>query len=175
MKYDSYSQNQENSACDCESQTPEKEIVYQEVSDPYADIKNQWFTRYRQYMQAIAWRFDSYGFIWEGEMNRAHIPFGFEYENPFFGFVWQDYQEQYMYFFPGMSFQELQEIYTNIGQQTEAFSINTIDYIADRAFFLNGTSQDGMVRLIIQKDENIFWLMMKKEYYDDIREMVQKF
>gem|GEM_PF-1815585 len=54
MKYDSYSQNQENSACDCESQTPEKEIVYQEVSDPYADIKNQWFTRYRQYMQAIA-------------------------------------------------------------------------------------------------------------------------
>gem|GEM_PF-2299115 len=106
-------------------------------------------------MQNIINRFESYGFIEEGMISSSHTPFLLEYANPFTGFVWQDYQEEYIYFFPGKSFHELRDVYRRIGEESETFTINEVDYIADHAFFIN-TDTDDRVRLIVSKDGNIF-------------------
>jgi len=174
FKYDSYQPTIQTETCHCEEVAPEKEIIYRELPDIYAPIKTQLFEWYREQMQKIVDRFDKYGFIEEGEFWQS-VPFGFESDALFAVFERQDYQGQFLYFFPGISFQILQDTYQTLGEQMEIFSINEVDYIADRAFFLNRFPEDDLVRLIIQKDENIFWLMMKKEYYDDIREIVQNF
>jgi len=105
-------------------------------------------------MQKVADSFENYGFIEEGIF--ASSPFILEYEHSFQGFTRKDYQDQSLYFFPGISFEELLITYRRIGAETEEFTINEVDYIADRAFFVNPATPDEMIRLVIQKDENIF-------------------
>jgi len=43
LKYDSYMPTSPV-ACDCEQRLPEKEIVYETITDGYADIKTQLFS-----------------------------------------------------------------------------------------------------------------------------------
>jgi hypothetical protein len=52
------------------------------------------------------------------------------------------------------------------------FQLNRMDNFWKKSFFINLSQQDDQVRLVVDNGNILFWLKMKKNYYNDIKNIL---
>lgn len=79
-----------------------------------------------------------------------------------------------MYFFPDSTFESFYNIFDLLSNDVMVrdFSLNKVDNLWKKAFFINLKSQDDMVRLVVDSGNILFWLKVKKSYYNDIKNIL---
>lgn len=55
------------------------------------------------------------------------------------------------------------------------FSLNKLNNFWNKSFFINTNINDGNVRVVIDNWKILFWLNIKKSYYNDIKTILEKF
>lgn len=55
--------------------------------------------------------------------------------------------------------------------EEKKFSLNKTNNFGDKSFFIN-LENDNFVRLVIEKNNLLFWLKLKKEYYNNIKNIL---
>ncbi len=94
-----------------------------------------------------------------------------EYPNEYLTYSNTDLE---MYFFPESTFDSFYNIFTLLSNDVMVrdFELNKVDSFWKKAFFINLVPQDDMVRLVIDNGNILFWLKMKKSYYNDIKNIL---
>lgn len=81
-----------------------------------------------------------------------------------------------IYFFSDTSYSELYDIFDYLsGISNGGFTLNPVDNFWQKSFYLNTSNNDDKVRLLLDDGRIIFWLMMKKSYYNDIKNILLTF
>lgn len=75
-----------------------------------------------------------------------------------------------MYFFPTKSYDQIIDIFYAISQGLP-FSLNKNDAFGEKSFYINISKdfQDEYVRLVVLYKKEVFWLKIKKDYYNDVK------
>lgn len=98
-----------------------------------------------------------------------------EYPNQYYTYTWENLE---MYFFPESSFEDFYNIFTLLSNDimVRKFELNKVENFWKKTFFINLNPKDDMVRLVMQGENILFWLKVKKSYYNDIKNiLLQKF
>lgn len=94
-----------------------------------------------------------------------------EYPNEYLTYSNTDLE---IYFFPESTFDSFYNIFSLLSNDVmiRDFDLNKVDSFWKKAFFINLIPQDDMVRLVIDNGNILFWLKIKKSYYNDIKNIL---
>lgn len=94
-----------------------------------------------------------------------------EYPNTYITYANTDLE---IYFFPESSFEDFYNIFTLLSNDimVKDFQLNRMDNFWKKSFFINLSQQDDQVRLVVDNGNILFWLKMKKNYYNDIKNIL---
>jgi len=91
-----------------------------------------------------------------------------------------DYYEYYskdltLYFFTTKSYEEVKNIMEVISYEVP-YKINEINNFLDKSFYINldKSISDNSIRLVISYKSITFWLKIKKDVYNDVKEKLKQ-
>lgn len=86
------------------------------------------------------------------------------------------YQTDYfeLYFFPESSFQELYDFFEVLASEKK-FTLNKNKNFGKQSFFINLSQNDDQVRLVIDSGKIVVWLVIKKQHYNEMKNILKKF
>lgn len=79
-----------------------------------------------------------------------------------------------LYYFPGKTYDQVVDIFFAIAQWLP-FTLNKNDVLAEKSFFINLDTefQDDQVRIVFLTENEVFWLKIKKDAYNSVKEDVK--
>lgn len=80
-------------------------------------------------------------------------------------FLWGSFIDIYNLF-------DLLSTYPNVEKK---FSLNKLNNFWKQSFFINTKVDDGNVRLVVDNWKILFWLKVKKSYYNNVKTILEKF
>lgn len=94
-----------------------------------------------------------------------------EYPNSYFTYSSPDLE---IYFFPESNFSEFYNIFSLLANDSmvKDFELNQVNTFWKKTFFINLIPKDEKVRLVVDNGNILFWLKMKKGYYNDIKNIL---
>lgn len=98
-----------------------------------------------------------------------------EYPDIYSTFVWDNLE---IYVFPEAKFQNVYDMFELLSWDNniqKKFSVNKTNNFWKNSFFLNLNPWDDFARMIIDDWNILFWLKLKKSYYNDIKQILQNF
>ncbi len=92
-----------------------------------------------------------------------------EYPNPYLTYINNDLE---LYIFIDDTFDNIYNTFNYLSWNEERkFSLNKTNSFKTNSFFIN-LDGDGFIRLVIEKNNLLFWLKLKKEYYNNIKNIL---
>lgn len=80
-----------------------------------------------------------------------------------------------LYFFPSKTYTDVYDIF-NYLKDSSPFTINEINNFWEKSFYINLKEEinDNYIRLVISKNGITFWLKIKKDEYNNVKEILLK-
>ena len=93
-----------------------------------------------------------------------------EYPDPYYEWISEDIS---FYIFPTKTYTEVYDIFDVLSFDIP-YTLNIVNTFGNRSFFINMDTNwdDGNVRLVFEYKKQVFWLKMKKNRYNEIREII---
>jgi len=121
-----------------------------------------------QKYQDILSIFDSYN-LWKLELRSDLFGITDEYPDPYHEYYSKEFT---LYFFPSKSYSEVRDIFTV--QKQLPIELNELNNFATQSFFINTIPVDTKnVRLVIDYENIVFWLKIKKDEYNEIKALLE--
>lgn len=115
--------------------------------------------------------FDAYNLV-EENRNRNLLWITDEFPDPYFE---KKNNFLHLYSFPTKNFEEIKEIFETLALSLP-IELNYVNNFGTRSFYLNLTKgfDDDTVRIIFEKDNRTFWLKIKKDNYNEVKNTLLK-
>ena len=96
-----------------------------------------------------------------------------EYPDDYFEYIGID-GDMILYLFPTREYEQILEVFDVISYDLP-FTLNVLNNFWEASFFINADEEfnDGFVRLVINSRNGVFWLKIKKDLYNDIKEILK--
>ncbi len=96
-----------------------------------------------------------------------------EYPDDYFEYVWID-GDMVLYLFPTREYEQILEVFEVISYDLP-FELNILNNFWEASFFINVDDEfdDDFVRLVIKSVNGVFWLKIKKDLYNDTKEILK--
>lgn len=114
--------------------------------------------------------------IWEGKVEKVEnhaslFDMTTEYPDNYLEYSSEDLT---IYFFPTKTYEQVIDIFYAISQGLP-FSLNKNDTFGEKSFYINISKdfEDEYVRLVVLYKKEVFWLKIKKDYYNDVKKSLK--
>lgn len=154
---------------DLEVLTPVINEVIKKQPEPEID--------YSKDIQKVLLKFNPFYTLEEKKYDEYYKIFDITDEYPKKYFTYQEKKLE-LYFFGWWKFDEIYSLFDYLSVQdfiSNKFTLNKINNFWKKSFFINLTTPDDFVRIVVDNENILFWLKIKKEYYNDIKEMLKNF
>lgn len=155
------------------SPLPQEEVVDSGSVIPSEEPKKEVFPSEseRNHIESLMRHFSKYMFTPQAYNEYFQI-FGITDEYPE-KYVSYTFDGGELYFFPKSNLWQLKNIFQIVGQTSfQKYEINQVNLFRNETFFLNVTPQDEFIRVVMQGENILFWLKIKKQYYSDIKSIL---
>lgn len=143
----------------------ENNIIFNKLDDNKVEIKSD-ISLWKNYLDILD-LFSNYN-LQELELNTNLFDITSEYPDNYLEYYSKDLT---LYFFPTKSYKDVYDIFSVLEYELP-FKINELNNYGDNSFFinLNQDINDSFIRIVISNKWVVFWLKIKKNEYNQIKE-----
>lgn len=165
-----------NSNCNCDNVQPICSNSWGLVKENTNIVSNSWTS-------TSSWQIDE--FFTHFDKNTLKIKQYDEYYKIFN--ITDEYPTEYItydnenfevYLFLNWKFDDLYNMFELLSTDKtiiNKFSLNKVNSFGKKSFFINTINDDGRVKLVVDNWKILFWLYIKKSYYNNIKTILEKF
>lgn len=98
-----------------------------------------------------------------------------EYPRKYVSYFWENLE---IYFFTWSEFEQIYNMFNFLTTEISIknkFSLNKTDTFWKKSFFINLENPDDFVRIVVDDWNILFWLKVKKSYYNDVKNILKNF
>ena len=142
------------------------------MRDTWEVIGRKEIVLWRKY-QDIIWVFSSYYDLQKIEFNSSLFELTTEYPDYFYEYYHRDVT---LYLFPTRTYEQIFYIFEYLSMSLP-FSLNEVNNFWTASFYINMEEDvdDGFVRVVVSLDGITFWLKIKKDEYNRVKEILLSF
>lgn len=170
---DNYSPSSIKETCNCEVSEP---IKCENTSTwKIIPVKNQTLDHTGQ-LNLLFTFFDKVTLV-EKPYNEYYKIFGItdEYPTEYSIYSNKNYELYLFHFWKFDDIYNMFELLSKDVNNKNKFSLNKLNNFWNKSFFINTNVNDWSVKLVIDNWKILFWLNIKKSYYNDIKSILEKF